>query len=193
MENETLNIQLEIKENSQKENKENKKELFLQLEEGTNKEISPKERRKNSGPRKIGLKVALLSLREINLVEQTFTCEIYFEATIYDPSFVGKEGKEIDCSKIVPYLFVNMKEQQKVESWNAKSSKETDYLFYKIKFEGKFVQRLELMNFPFDVQDLNVIISCNRDVKELILERSTHRIDTIKTDPKIDFFLQEYK
>jgi len=125
---------------------------------------------KDKKPRELGIKVAIMSLRSISVVDQDFTVDLYLETTVKDDSFRGKLAQECDTAKIVPFYFLKKKKSRE-ESWNMKPSKDGDIVYYKMRFEGTFAQKFNLKSFPFDLQSLKILVSCNKSVTDLVLKK----------------------
>jgi len=119
--------------------------------------------------------------------------ELMLEMSMRDEAFVGKSQEEIDCHSICPLWYSNLIRQDKYETWNQKSSLDSDTVRCRIKFEGMFAEKFELRNFPFDNQELHVRISTKLPSSQLKLLPRTDSPNHVKTDPTIAFTFSEWR
>lgn len=102
------------KDNKDKQNASIQPIQSVQPTASNNNRISAKQ---PEDPLTIYLKTNIFSIREINTIEQSFTADIFLEASWSNPKYVGKTADQIDCAKEVSYTFINLISKETEEFW----------------------------------------------------------------------------
>ena len=146
----------------------------------------------------VSLRISFLGIEDIDTVKQEFTCEFFLAATWREPSLTGKTvDDEIDwdrewdpeitfanavelrsLKKKHDVSFENQVQESHRDGRHSIGSDEEDnqshdgtpivQLSYRVK--GRFKSILDLKNFPFDFQTLNIVISSNWSDGVLVFE-----------------------
>ena len=146
----------------------------------------------------VSLRISFLGIEDIDTVKQEFTCEFFLAATWREPSLTGKTvDDEIDwdrewdpeitfanavelrsLKKKHDVSFENQVQETHRDGRHSIGSDEEDnqshdgtpivQLSYRVK--GRFKSILDLKNFPFDFQTLNIVISSNWSDGVLVFE-----------------------
>jgi len=148
---------------------------------------------KKEGPIEVYLKCNIFSIREIDTVQQTFTCDFFLEASWKDEKWRGKTQDDIDGAKELAYTFINLISSEREESWTRKYNKDDDAIIFRLRFIGKFAQRFNLKYFPFDKQNLHILITSKKAKEAMLFRRHTGfgKGDIVCTD-EVAFTLAEW-
>ena len=114
--------------------------------------------------KKVNMSVAvnIISLSEVDTVNQCFTCEMVIRAAttniVRDGVRVKETGRAVTPGNWEPRLrFLNL---LSTTSWGRQEKMtEEGELAFKYHVSGTFSEQMELFDFPFDVQDLSFILS----------------------------------
>jgi hypothetical protein len=119
----------------------------------------------------VELNIVFLKIGDIDNVNEKFQAEAYMEACWQDDSVDTRVGFDPRCNW-EPELFIensvgNLRQdvKYKIEKINGKT------MIYEMRMiKGSFYERLELWDFPLDVQDLTITVSSARDQREVKFE-----------------------
>lgn len=112
----------------------------------------------NGGPTEIQIQLFVLDLDEIDSADQTFTANVYLEATWKDPRLAGDQAtgtRRLPMSEIWhPRLQVLNQQRLWLTMEETAEIGRDGTVSYRQRGWGKFSQPLDLHNFPFDRQTL---------------------------------------
>jgi hypothetical protein len=112
----------------------------------------------DGGPTEVRIQIFVLDLDEIDSANQTFTANVYLEATWQDPRLKGDPGtgeRRVPTAEIWhPRLQVLNQQRVWVTMEKVAEISEDGTVTYRQRGWGSFSQPLELREFPFDRQEL---------------------------------------
>lgn len=138
---------------------------------------------KKSSPVTVQIYLIFLRVGEIDNVKERFQADAYFEACWEDESVDIKTGFD-PRQNWEPELFIenavgNLKQDIKYKV-ERKDNKTKVYEMRNIK--GIFWERLELWDFPLDIQSLSITITSSRNKNEVKFVPSSYNESTINTN-----------
>ena len=114
----------------------------------------------NGGPTEIQIQIFVLDLDEIDSANQTFSANVYFEATWQDPTLKADPGsgkRRVPMAEIWhPRLQVLNQQRLWLTMDEVAEIAADGTVSYRQRGWGSFSQPLELREFPFDRQELTV-------------------------------------
>lgn len=123
-------------------------------------------------------RISIFNIDAIDTVNQTFRADIYAELRLkYITNSEDKEAIEklLECyqANILTIDFLNVAEIiGEKEIWSNfdlnHPGEPLDYVI-KVRLKAQFIERMELENFPFDIQDLNIPITLNSSINRVAL------------------------
>lgn len=125
-------------------------------------------------------RVVFLKLSDIDTVKEQFAADVFVESRWREKSLDhGKENDNMDFSKYWhPKLIVqNVISTSKDNVWKTLEFGKNGEAFIveKRRIKGIFTENLELQDFPFDLQDLSIVLTSEHPVEELeIIEDDEH-------------------
>lgn len=125
-------------------------------------------------------RVVFLKLSDIDTVKEQFAADVFIESRWREKSLDhGKENDNMDFSKYWhPKLIVqNVISTSKDNVWKKLEFGKNGEAFIveKRRIKGIFTENLELQDFPFDLQDLSIVLTSEHPVEELeIIEDDEH-------------------
>ncbi|XP_069101954.1 glycine receptor subunit alpha-4-like isoform X2 [Argopecten irradians] len=135
-------------------------------------------------PRTVYIQAEFVKLSDIDTVKEQFAADVFLHARWREKSLDhSKEGIEVDSDKYWnPDLVIrNRTESAQRKKWCVlwfNSSGEA-FIVEKRRIKGVFTEKMELQDFPFDSQNLSVVLTSDRSVKEVILEEDSEFLSTI--------------
>ncbi|XP_060085710.1 gamma-aminobutyric acid receptor subunit gamma-4-like [Ylistrum balloti] len=153
-------------------------------------------------PRTVYVKVVFLKLGEIDTVKEQFAADVFIQARWRERS--------LDSSKVSLFLSLdfenywnpNIMIQNRNDS--AKRSKWSElrfgksgeaFIVEKRRIKGTFTEKMELEDFPFDSQDLSVVITSDKSIKEVVFEEDNQDLSSINVSSFADeqeWWLNDY-
>jgi len=117
-------------------------------------------------PIKVDIGFYLIDFARINGREETFDLQGYLNASWVDPSLALKPGEHSQDERRFPtdalwtpnYEFTNAAEQVKIQNEAALIVDDDGRIHQRFRFTGKFAWPMDLRRFPFDSQDLTILI-----------------------------------
>lgn len=135
------------------------------------------------------VRIVFMKVKEVDTVKEVYTAKAYIQAKWREPALDGISPLTsiIDFSKLwKPLLFIENiigGDRGKEElTWQLDKGGRA-WVFERRLLKGVFAETLELMDFPFDVQDLSIIVSSERTSLELDLEADPDEQCGISTPP----------
>nr|XP_022321663.1 uncharacterized protein LOC111123552 [Crassostrea virginica] len=125
-------------------------------------------------------RVVFLKLSDIDTVKEQFAAEVFIESRWREKSLDhGKENDNLEFSKYwSPKLIVqNVISSSKDNVWKKLEFGKNGEAFIveKRRIKGIFTENLELHDFPFDLQDLSIVLTSEHPTEELeIIEDDEH-------------------
>jgi len=118
----------------------------------------------------VNIRTNIFSIRNIDIVEQNFTVDIFLEASIQSPKYEHLSEEELTpvLKREINFNFSNLLEQESYEEWAKKDTH--GRVYFRIRFVGKFSQKYDLKMFPFDNQSLIIKVSSFRMITDLVLK-----------------------
>ena len=133
------------------------------------------------------VRVSVLNVGDIDTIKQQFECDFFMSVKWKEPRFRGKRSREDvdwDC-QWDPYLYflnavshVHYERKHDLEDVDNKYGP-TVCMYYRIK--GIFREFLDVKDFPFDYQNLNLILSSDRPVDAIDFHGDPYMEDTVRT------------
>eukprot|EP00735_Rhodelphis_limneticus_P003548 TRINITY_DN15034_c0_g1::TRINITY_DN15034_c0_g1_i1::g.25023::m.25023 TRINITY_DN15034_c0_g1::TRINITY_DN15034_c0_g1_i1::g.25023 ORF type:complete len:651 (-),score=81.83,sp/O70212/5HT3A_CAVPO/23.83/2e-07,Neur_chan_LBD/PF02931.18/1.1e-05,Neur_chan_memb/PF02932.11/9.3,Neur_chan_memb/PF02932.11/0.81,MDFI/PF15316.1/6 TRINITY_DN15034_c0_g1_i1:113-2065(-) len=122
------------------------------------------------GPVNVEIGFTVFSIASVDIVAQTFYCDVKLFTRWKDPSLYGIDPDAIDWDKqFKPEIYVKNATQFKVvEDRLRKKEKNSDVVTHTTRIRGTMTEFLELWDFPFDRQDLRVVVATPQHVAKLI-------------------------
>ncbi|GFR96710.1 cys-loop ligand-gated ion channel-like isoform X4 [Elysia marginata] len=143
--------------------------------------------------RTVFIKAVFLKIEDINTIQEYFSGLVFVQARWREPlldSCFGKDVSNINWDGMWdPKLDINntlgdVKEQ----IWRDVqfTAKGEAYAIEKRRVKGKFTERMELQEFPFDVQDLSLLITSGYKEEVIRLEEDEEDISSVVIDTFVD-------
>lgn len=150
------------------------------------------------GRRTVYVKCVFLKIEDINTVQEQFTALVWLRARWREPKLDGKtargeDGKAPDVTSRddlwTPKLeLANLFGQpSKMEMWRTAETKDgRAYVVERRRVKAKFTEKMELENFPFDLQDLTLLLSSSRPVDEVEMREDPEDPSALVTNSFVD-------
>eukprot|EP00794_Sanderia_malayensis_P004594 gene4594-5197_t len=164
-------------------------QLLMKLESNTKDGIKEmKWFNKRNDIVEVYIRVSVVSVGDIDAIKQEFQCEFYLNVTWKEPQLLGKtRTEEVDWEEawdpavyfmdVVNYDIYERNQQLKPSSEENEPPSVVQYFHIK----GTFKEILEVNTFPFDYQDLTVVLTSNWSIKEIKMAKDPDRDDNIRT------------
>jgi len=135
------------------------------------------------------VRIVFMKVNEVDTVKEVYTAKAFIQAKWREPALDGisPTTSVIDYTKLwKPLLFIENiigGDRGKEElTWLLDKSGQA-WVFERRLLKGVFAETLELYDFPFDVQELSIIVSSERTSLELDLEADPDEQCGISTPP----------
>ncbi|KAK3762467.1 hypothetical protein RRG08_009855 [Elysia crispata] len=143
--------------------------------------------------RKVYIKSVFLKIEDINTIQETFNGLVFIRGRWREPSLDSSNAREL--TKINwealwnPKLEIyNVRGEAKQQIW-----KEVQFgpggeafVLEKRRTKGVFAEPMELQEFPFDIQDLSVLITSDHPEEEIELEEDEEDMSNVVTHSFVD-------
>ncbi|XP_062603135.1 uncharacterized protein LOC134264891 [Saccostrea cucullata] len=141
----------------------------------------------NADTRNIYLKVSILKILEIDTLKETFTADVFYQARWREPKLDGHKGSgEIDWSAYWnPKIFIlNAIAQKDHAKWYVLQTDESGdtHIVEKNRLVATFTESMELVLFPFDIQDLNIFITTELSEEEVKFLEDDREISSVHAE-----------
>jgi len=144
-------------------------------------------------PRKVYIKVEFVKIEDIDTIKQVFSGTIFVKAKWREPALeysVAREGNNVDFSTLWnPKLCIhNVMGEAKQEVWHDVESMPDGsvWVVERRRAKGIFTETMELMEFPFDTQDISVLLTSELSSDEVELDEDPVDISTVITHSFVD-------
>jgi len=152
----------------------------------------PESAMEHPGKTIIYLRVVFLKISDVDTVKENYKADIYIQAKWREPSLDGLDPNKniVDMTTIWnPNLyFENIIGGGKGKNWTTwqLTTRGEAWVFERRLLKGTFAETLELMDFPFDVQDLSVIIATDKTTLEVDLVQDQDEMSAITVAPFVE-------
>ena len=134
------------------------------------------------------VRVSFVSVGDIDAVKQEFRCEFYLNLKWEEPEFVGvSDAANIDWNSawdpgmyIVDFVSYDIFERHQTLRKSEKAGG-IPYVIQYYHIKGTFKEVLEVNNFPFDYQDLALMLTSNWHAEDLFFTKDPQQDDNIHT------------
>ncbi|XP_069101767.1 cys-loop ligand-gated ion channel-like isoform X2 [Argopecten irradians] len=151
-------------------------------------------------PKTVYIKAVFLKLSDIDTVKEQFAADVFLQARWREKSLDhSKEDIEVDFDK---YWNPDLMIQNRTESAQRKKwcvlrfgTSGEAFIVERRRIKGVFTEKMELQDFPFDSQDLSVVLTSDRSVEEVTLEEDSQDLSTINVTSFADeqeWWLNDY-
>ncbi|XP_012946833.2 glycine receptor subunit alphaZ1 [Aplysia californica] len=143
--------------------------------------------------RKVMIKSVFLKIEDIDTIQETFSGLVFVKARWREPLLDSSTSRDI--SKINwdglwnPKIEIhNVKGEAKQQIWKDLQFGPGGEAFVleKRRVKGVFSESMELQEFPFDIQDLSLLITSNHQENEVDLEEDQEDISNVVTQSFVD-------
>ena len=124
----------------------------------------------------VEVRVVFLKIGEIDTLKEQYSADIYVQSRWREPmldNFTNENLKTVDYSELwSPLIYIeNAISEQKDTTWQIAMLNERGEAFVseRRKIRGVFLEKLELQNFPLDVQDLSITVVSEKPDTEVEL------------------------
>ena len=132
--------------------------------------------RNNGGIVAIELRIVIFRVEDIDTVKQEFTCEFFMAATWEEPRLKGKPENNVDWDEEWdPRLYFDniveiksFEQKHKIFTSNEEEGSPTVQLSFRVKASFKSI--FSLHDFPFDYQDLRIVVSSRWNDETVLFE-----------------------
>lgn len=142
------------------------------------------------------IKVTYLKISNIETVKEQFSADIFIKARWREPSL--DHGKSSETAKLDQYwnpklVVQNVLGSPKQSTWKEVSFSKTGEAFIveKRRIKGTFAEMLELKNFPFDFQDISVVLTSEHPIQELEILEDEQELSSLNVSCFVD--VQEWE
>lgn len=131
-----------------------------------------------AGPRVAFVTLQIFCIETINILEQTFVAEIFLNVSWRDEK-VGNETTKFDPkSNWTPHIRIkNLREEKFRERWyriDPPHGGKGMRVNQRTRLKATFNESFEMHKFPFDLQDLQVVLMSTSPIDDIVL---SHRVD----------------
>lgn len=142
------------------------------------------------------IKVTYLKISNIETVKEQFSADVFIKARWREPSL--DHGKSSETAKLDQYwnpklVVQNVLGSPKQSTWKEVSFSKTGEAFIveKRRIKGTFAEMLELKNFPFDFQDISVVLTSEHPIQELEILEDEQELSSLNVSCFVD--VQEWE
>ncbi|XP_065062175.1 glycine receptor subunit alpha-3-like isoform X2 [Rhopilema esculentum] len=134
------------------------------------------------------ISISVLSIGDIDAIKQDFQCEFYMQVRWTEPLLFGRSNSDdVDWEDVWdPNIHlihavgfdVLEKSNRLIPSLDSKTPPDIIQYFH---IKGTFKEVLEVNEFPYDYQDLTLVLTSNWAVDQINLLKDPHKNDNIRT------------
>lgn len=143
--------------------------------------------------RKVSIKVEFVKLEDIDTIKQVFSGIIYVKAKWREPSLefsVSRDAQNVDWDSLWnPKLDIhNVMGEAKQEIWHELESQADGsvWVVERRRVKGTFTENMELQEFPFDIQDISVLLTSELPIEEVELDEDQDDISNVVIHSFVD-------
>ncbi|XP_013419513.1 uncharacterized protein LOC106180157 [Lingula anatina] len=136
---------------------------------------------------KVGIRVIIIAVGDIDNVKQEFTVDIYLRAIWKEPTLKGKKQEEVDWSQAWDPRITLLNEvavlKKTIKHFLVyEEPDDVPEVRFSMRMTVTLKENLELNEFPFDHQDLTIRLSSDWPIKQIEFEKDMSIKDAIRTD-----------
>jgi len=152
----------------------------------------PESAMEHPGKTIIYLRVVFLKISDVDTVKENYKADIFIQAKWREPCLDNLDPNKniVDMTTIWnPNLyFENIIGGGKGKNWTTwqLTTRGEAWVFERRLLKGTFAETLELMDFPFDVQDLSVIVATDKTTLEVDLVQDQDEMSAITVAPFVE-------
>ena len=117
-------------------------------------------------PRRVEVFIKFIRIGEIDTINEKYHSEIRIESKWVDDEIIIEYDKAKHWNPLL-YIENSFKELKEEIQYNLNIENGVTLVTEIRKFKADLWERLELHNFPFDIQELNLTVSTNRSLNEI--------------------------
>ncbi|GFO07710.1 gamma-aminobutyric acid receptor subunit gamma-2 [Plakobranchus ocellatus] len=143
--------------------------------------------------RTVYIKAVFLKIEDINTIQEFFSGLVFVKAKWREPALDHCINKDISTIKWDgmwgPKLDINnILGEAKQQIWRdiQFNNRGEAFALEKRRVKGSFTERMELQEFPFDIQDLSLLITSDHKDDEIQLEEDEEDISNVVTHSFVD-------
>jgi len=130
-------------------------------------------------PRVVFVSLKFFTIENIDILEHSFTAEIFINASWRDETVTATVDKEFDkTNQWTPHIRCgNIRVMKSRERWyrvDAPVGSKSTRINERSRIKAEFNERFELRKFPFDIQDLKIVVTTTEGLQGVVL---SHRLD----------------
>ncbi|XP_063437274.1 gamma-aminobutyric acid receptor subunit beta-1-like isoform X3 [Mytilus trossulus] len=163
---------------------------MAEIVNGESKSIKPKPKKS------VFIKVTFLKISNIETVKEQFSADVFIKARWREPSL--DHSKVSDNLKLDQYWSPKLVVQNVLGSPKQSSWKELNFgkggeafIVEKRRIKGTFAEMLELRMFPFDFQDISVVLTSEHPIQELEILEDEQELSSMNVSCFVD--VQEWE
>jgi len=172
----------------------NNEEALREEESSERKRIvtMPETAMEHPGKTIIYLRVVFLKIGDVDTVKENYKADMFIQAKWREPTLDGLDPNKhiVDMTTIWnPNLyFENIIGGGQGKNWTTwqLTTRGEAWVFERRLLKGTFAETLELMDFPFDVQDLSVIVATDKTTLEVDLVQDQDEMSAITVAPFVE-------
>lgn len=140
--------------------------------------------------KQVFIKVHFLKIGEIDTVKEKFTADVFIQARWREKQLDYKKLSKKDCvldldnywdPKLVVQNLIDQTKDDKPWKEVHYTDKKKAYIIEKRRLRGNFSEKLELADFPFDAQFLNVYITSEFSQSQLEIKEDNEQISLLNS------------
>ncbi|XP_067664936.1 cys-loop ligand-gated ion channel-like [Haliotis asinina] len=144
----------------------------------------------SSKKRQISLKIVFLKISNIDTIKEEYSADIFLSARWREPALDHTNNMKIDwASYFDPKLNIqNNIGELKQTTWREVQTEPDGqtYVMERRRIKGKFFEKLELQDFPFDIQDLSILITSESPPTDVELVELNSTVSHVNVDSFVD-------
>lgn len=144
----------------------------------------------SSGKVSVYIHVVFLKLGEIDTIKEHYAADIFLVAKWREPKLDGKDGQDIELDNFwKPKLYIsNVLGDPKETVWCVPEFGPAGegYILEKRRTKGMFMENMELLDFPFDTQELSIIVTSERSEAELEILENPDTVSHVNKQSFVD-------
>ncbi|XP_076453617.1 cys-loop ligand-gated ion channel-like isoform X2 [Babylonia areolata] len=136
--------------------------------------------------RQVQLRVVFIKIDDIRTVQEEFSGIVFIRARWREPALDGANTRDVDKINWAGYWnpkldVQNFKGEMKSAPWRELEFGPLGEVFVveKRRVKGVFGEQMELAHFPFDLQDLSVVVTSDLSEKDIELKEDEHDVSIV--------------
>ncbi|KAK3098099.1 hypothetical protein FSP39_016088 [Pinctada imbricata] len=134
------------------------------------------------------MKISFLKISDISTISESFTADVFLQARWREPALDHSRNVNTEInwnSYWNPKIVIpNILSERKHLVWNMLQTDENGqtYVLEKHRIKAVFAENQELLQFPFDIQDLSILVSSSLSVEEVSLLEDDREVSNVHTE-----------